>query len=107
TQPEGSTPVPAATATNAPSVQPSGGITHTVGEGDTLFDIALKNNKSVEENKRLNNLTNDILNIAKVLVSKPPPETLLVAPAEAATASITPTVTPTPGAGALCVQAYF
>jgi LysM repeat protein len=106
------TPAPDATAegtlsvtATAPAVQASGGTTYTVVEGDTLFAIALKYNKSVEELKRLNGMSDDLLSIGKVLIIEPPTQ-----PAEGATA-VQPTevvsATATPTAGALCVQAFF
>ncbi|MCL4504421.1 MAG: LysM peptidoglycan-binding domain-containing protein [Chloroflexi bacterium] len=91
-------------AAASPTVQPTNGITYTVQEGDTLYDIAVKYNKSVEGIKRLNGLSSDLLSIGQVLI---------IEPAAVATAAVTVqptqilTATATPGTGALCVQAYF
>ncbi|MCL5997962.1 MAG: LysM peptidoglycan-binding domain-containing protein [Chloroflexi bacterium] len=98
---------PAETPTSAPTVQASSGITHTVVEGDTLFAIALKYDKSVEEIKRLNNLSNDLLQIGQVLIIEPPTEAVSIPAAEATAAQAVPSASPTPDTGALCVQAYF
>jgi LysM repeat protein len=107
--PQTTTPGATAAATSAPaSVQVTGGITHTVAEGDTLFAIALQYNKSVEEIKRLNSLSSDVLQIGQVLIIEPPAELVNPggqAPAVQPTAVVT--MTSTPGIGALCVLAYF
>jgi LysM repeat protein len=89
----------------APAVQASGGTTYTVVEGDTLFAIALKYNKSVEEIKRLNGISSDILSIGQVLIIDPPTQPAAGTPQVQPTAVVSATATPT--AGALCVQAYF
>jgi LysM repeat protein len=93
-------------ATSAPLVQATGGITYTVVEGDTLFDIAMKYKKSVEEIKRLNGLTNDLLSIGDILIIEPASQA-----ASTVVAALQPTsnvsATATPVAGAICVQAYF
>ncbi len=89
----------------APAVQASGGTTYTVVEGDTLFAIALKYNKSVEEIKRLNGMSDDLLSIGQVLIIDPPTQPAAGTPAVQPTEVISATATPT--AGALCVQAFF
>jgi LysM repeat protein len=108
-------PVSATTASAAPTGAPagtpapqaSGGITHTVVEGDTLFAIALKYNKSVEELKRLNGLSSDLINIGQVIIIEPAP----VSGSTSAPAAVQPTqvqtATATPATGALCVLAFF
>ena len=93
------------TTTSAPNVQSSGGVTYTVVQGDTLYDIAVKFNKSVEEIKRLNGLSSDMISPGQVLIIEPPAQssasTAVARPTEVVTA------TATPGTGALCVLAYF
>ena len=102
------TPTTAATpaTAEAPAVQVAGGVTYTVVEGDTLFAIALKYNKSVEEIKRLNNISDENqLSIGQVLIIEAPTQPGAGTPAVQPTAVVTATATPV--AGALCVEAYF
>jgi LysM repeat protein len=89
----------------APAIQATGGTTYTVVEGDTLFAIALKYNKSVEEIKRLNGMSSDLLSIGQVLIIDPPTQPAAGTPAIQPTAIVSATATPT--TGALCVQAFF
>ncbi len=49
---------------------PVGSDTYTVKAGDTLYSIARNNNISVDELKRINNLTSDILSVGQVLKLK-------------------------------------
>jgi LysM repeat protein len=97
--------VSAPTATSTPNIGSTSGVTYTVAQGDTLFDIAIKFNKSVEEIKRLNGLSSDLLSIGQVLIIEPPAQPLASTAAAQPTEVITATATP--GTGALCVQAYF
>lgn len=54
------------------NITPSTENTYTVKAGDTLWNIAKKYNTTVEELMRLNNLTNDLIMIGKVLnIPKP------------------------------------
>lgn len=99
--------VSAAAVTSAP--QASSAITYTVVSGDTLFAIALKFDKSVEELRRLNAMKDDMLSIGQVLVisAAAQPEVAPQEPTAAPTSASVITVTATPSTGALCVQAYF
>lgn len=92
-----------------PVPQASSAVTYTVVSGDTLFAIALKYDKSVEELRRLNALQSDLLSIGQVLIITPGEEPAPTSPTETATpaSSEAITVTATPSTGALCLQAYF
>jgi LysM repeat protein len=96
---------PAAT----PLPQASSAVTYTVVSGDTLFGIALKFDKSVEELRRLNAMKDDVLSIGQVLVitAAVQPEVVVQEATAAPTSASVITVTATPSTGALCVQAYF
>ena len=87
-----------------PTVQPPNGVTYTVKAGDTLYDIAVKFNKSVEGIKRMNSLSSDMLSIGQVLIIEPAP---IATPAVTIQPTAVLSATATPGTGALCVQAYF
>jgi LysM repeat protein len=103
----GATPAvaPTAEATGAPVPQASGGVTYTVAKGDTLYDIAVKYNKSVEAIKRLNGLSSDLLSIGQVLIIEAATQPVAAPPTPTPTPVLTATATPS--TGALCVQAYF
>lgn len=51
-------------------VQATNNITHTVAAGEGLYSISKKYNVSIEEIKKLNNLTSDALNANQVLIIK-------------------------------------
>lgn len=101
----GATPATPATPAGTPAVSSSGGITYTVTEGDTLYDIGIKFNKSVEAIKRLNGLSSDNLSIGQVLVIEAATQPVSAAPTVTPTAVLSATATPS--TGILCVQAYF
>ena len=70
-----------------------GGITHKIESGDTLFGLSIKYNVSVDEIKRLNNLTDDtILSLGQELIIVPP----VIPPTPT---PIPPTLVPTPRPG--------
>jgi LysM repeat protein len=48
-----------------------GRITHTVVEGDTLWDLSISYNVSVEQIMQLNSMENSVLSIGQVLVIRP------------------------------------
>ena len=54
------------------TTSPVEGQKYTVVSGDTLYGIARQFDISVDELKRLNNLTSDILSIGQVLIIKEP-----------------------------------
>ncbi len=80
----------AAIPADAPTAEATpAGVTHIVASGDTLLDLALKYNTTVEDIKRMNNLDNDLLSIGQAL--------LVVPPQPSATVTVGPTpIPPTP-----------
>ncbi len=58
-------------------VEPEENIVHTVEKGDTLWSIANKYNTTVDEIKRLNNLTSNILSIGQKLKIKGEEEVII------------------------------
>ncbi len=103
--PEAPATVLATSAAPASTPQASGGVSYTVSEGDTLYDIAVKYNKSVEAIKRLNGLSSDLLSIGQVLIIEAVSQPAAALPTPTPTPVVTATITPS--TGALCVQAYF
>ena len=91
--------------TSGPITQVSGGVTYTVASGDTLYDIAVKFNKSVEAIKRVNSLSSDMLSIDQVLIIEP--ATQPVAAPSTPTPMPVITATAIPSTGSLCAVAYF
>jgi peptidoglycan endopeptidase LytF len=57
------TPAPGPTSTSVAGLQTQ----HTVVAGDTLSGIARRYNITVDELRRINNLTSDVIRIAQIL----------------------------------------
>lgn len=89
----------------------SNGKKYTVQAGDTLFGIALDNNTTVENIRKLNNLQGDILSIGQVLVleapsAQPTPTPAPATPVPQVVAQNQPAPQPL-APGKACVSAYF
>ncbi|MEW5940735.1 MAG: CAP domain-containing protein [Chloroflexota bacterium] len=88
TLPAGGTPGSIGPVVIPNTPESDGSIKHTVREGETLFTIALAYGVTVDEIKRLNRLTSNIIYVGDVLIIRPP--------TPAGTATVTETGTPKP-----------
>ncbi|MDY6874729.1 MAG: LysM peptidoglycan-binding domain-containing protein [Chloroflexota bacterium] len=110
--PPTATPGPSPTPRNTPTPRPDGATVHIVGEGDTLFGIALMYGIDTDQIRELNAGSlgpNDLINVGQTLVVSLPSETPTPTPLPAP-----PTPEPTaateenetPGGASICVLAY-
>ena len=99
------TPVPTATA--APTATPKVGKRYIVKSGDTLLSIAIDQNTTVDNLRKLNRVPDDLLQIGQELIlelGSQPIEPATTAPSVRVTA---PKGSVLNGAGELCVEAFF
>ncbi|HLF28394.1 MAG TPA: LysM peptidoglycan-binding domain-containing protein [Anaerolineae bacterium] len=86
--------------------RPDGSVVYVVQSGDTVGAIALACDSTIDEIRRLNNLTNDLISVGQTLIVKGPtaPPTATLAPT--AEASPTPEASPTATDAQVCVEAF-
>ena len=108
--PPTATPGPSPTPRATPTPRPDGATVHIVGEGDTLFGIALMYGVDVNQIRELNASTlgpNDLISIGQELVISLPSETPTPTPLPAPpTPEPTPAIEEVAGGASICVLAY-
>ncbi len=91
-----------------PTPGPDGRIIYVVKQGDTLTSISIIMGVTIDELKKLNNLTDDnIVEGQKLLLGLAGPPEITITPGPTPTpTALLPTPSPKPGAGRLCILLF-
>ena len=107
---------PATTAPTAPprptaapiacETRADGSVIRVVQSGDTIGAIAIACDSTIDDIRRLNNITSDLISVGQTLIVIGPTVPPTATPAPTPIATATPLPSPTPGDGEICVEAF-